>query len=76
MSYNINYIYMFFLLIYACRLLKALVTKWLHDFETQNDYHALSLLNNCYRYLCGGSGNNTLLSDPALHRYFIILVIC
>ena len=49
-------------------VLKALVTKWLHDFKHMNDYHAYSLLNNCYRYLCGGSGNNTLLSDPALHR--------
>lgn len=56
-------------------LLKALVTKWLYDYKHLNDYHAYSLLNNCYRYLCGGSGNNTLLSDPALHRIVYGLMI-
>ena len=55
--------------ILSCSLLKALVTKWLHDYKQRNDLHAYSLLSHCYRYLCGGSGNNTLLSDPTLHRY-------
>jgi len=55
--------------------LKALVTKWLHEFRQLNDVHAHSLLSHCYRYLCGGSGNNTLLSDPTLHRIIYGLMI-
>ena len=56
-------------------LLKALVTQWLHDYKQRNDLHAYSLLSNCYRYLCGGSGNNTLLSDPTVHRIVYGLII-
>jgi hypothetical protein len=56
-------------------LLKALVAQWLHDYKNRNDLHAYSLLLNCYRYLCGGSGNNTLLSDPTVHRIIYGLMI-
>lgn len=56
-------------------LLKALVAQWLHDYKHRNDLHAYSLLSNCYRYLCGGSGNNTLLSDPTIHRIIYGLMI-
>jgi len=50
----------------AFNILKAVVTKWIHDVQFNNDQHADVLLIALYRYLCGHGF--VLLHDPALHR--------
>jgi DNA polymerase epsilon subunit 1 len=50
----------------AFNLLKAVVTKWMHDMEVSANPISDSLLLNLYRYLCGYG--ESLLKDPSLHR--------
>jgi DNA polymerase epsilon subunit 1 len=51
----------------AFMLLKALVSKWIHNVGTLRDQYCDAVLVSLYRFLCGHNGN-ALMNDPALHR--------
>jgi hypothetical protein len=51
----------------AFMLLKAIVSKWIHNVGTLRDQYCDAVLVSLYRFLCGHNGN-ALMNDPALHR--------